>query len=235
MDKQEFITWIKEQRYVGKGFIEDEAELVKRLYRTLDRFRAYLQEEHGIANIEDTTLDMLRQFNFNYVENDDQNLRLAFSYLGMKELAEYMVMVSADKYFRNRKLAVMLKALDNLKGYVKNLRKINIRMASELLEAGATPEGRIEIAEITGIPVEAVLKMVQCCDLSRMIGMAGKTLYRALSMGYDTLEKFRATTPEQIKSEYNTYLQENGERSNRMVNFPSFVHQGRKLEDVIVY
>ena len=235
MDKQAFIIWIKEQRYVGKSFKEDEEEQARRLYRTLDRFCVYLQEECGIKHIEHTTLDMLQKFDFNYPENDDQNLRLAFSYLGRKELVDFMVMVSADKYFRNKKLAVMLKAMDDLKGYVKDLRKAKIRMASELLEQGATPEGRAELTAKTGVPAEDLLKLVHCCDLCRMIGMAGQTLRRANAMGYDTLEKFRSTTPERIEAEYNTFLLNNGERSNRMVNFPSFVHQARKLEDVVIF
>ncbi|TFG72970.1 MAG: DUF4332 domain-containing protein [Anaerolineales bacterium] len=235
IDKKEFVDWIKKQHYVGKGFREDEEELTTRLYGSLDRFYVYLQEQHGIAHIEDTTLDILRQYDFNYPENDDQNLRLAFDYLGKQELAAYMVMVSADKYFRNKKLAVMLNAMDALQIYVKDLRKANIRMASELLEQGATPGGRTELAVKTGVPEEQILKLVQCCDLCRMTGMAGQTLRRAFAMGYDTLEKFRATPPECIEVEYVNFLQETGEKSNKMVDFPSFVHQSQKLGDVIVY
>ena len=75
MEKQAFIAWIKDQIYVGKGFKEDEELQVKRLYRTLDRFCIYLREKHDIERIEDTTLDILRQFDFNYPANDDQNWR----------------------------------------------------------------------------------------------------------------------------------------------------------------
>ncbi len=234
MEKTAFISWLKEQQYVGKGFREDEQELTSRMYRTLDRFCDYLEEQHGIDHIEDTTLDILRQFEFNYSENDDQNLRLAFAFIGKQELAAYMVMVSADKYFKNKKLAVVLKSMDSLKIYVKDLRKANVRMASELLEQGATPEGRADLATVTGIPEGDLLTLVQCCDLCRMIGMAGETLRRAFAMGYDTLEKFRTATPEGINSEYNVFLRTYGERSNKMVNFPSFVYQARKLEDIVV-
>ena len=108
-------------------------------------------------------------------------------------------------------------------------------MASELLERGATPEGRAQLAEVTGVPADALLKMVRCCDLCRMTGMAGKTLSRSFAMGYDTLGKFRASTPEQIEAEFSEYLRARGERSNRMVSFSSFVRMSRKLEDVISY
>ena len=160
---------------------------------------------------------------------------MVFSHLGRRDLTEHLGMVSADKYFRNKQLTGVLKAVDDLKDYAKSLRRADIRMASELLERGATPEGRAQLAEATGVPVEALLRMVQCCDLCRMTGMAGQTLRRARAMGYDTLPKFRASTPEQIEAEFDAYLQATGERTNRMVRFSSFVYQARKLEDVIVY
>ena len=65
--------------------------------------------------------------------------------------------------------------------------------------------------------------------------MAGKSLMRAFEMGYDTLAKFRATTPEQIEAEYKAYLLANKLRGNKMVSFASFVWQANRLEDVIVY
>jgi hypothetical protein len=235
MDKQDLIDRIKEQLYAGKGSRERKEAQVALLCRTLGRFCTYLCEAHGIERIEDTTLDALRQFEFRYAENDDHHLRLAFSYLDRKDLIDFLGMVSADKYFKNKKLTVILKAMGDLQGYAKNLRKADIRMASELLERGATPEGRAQLAEVTGVPAEALLKMVQCCDLCRMTGMAGQTLRRSFAMGYDTLEKFRASTPEQIEAEFSAYLCASGERTNRMVSFASFVRQAGKLEDVVEY
>jgi hypothetical protein len=222
MERQALIDWIKEQPYSGKGFQEDEQGQAALLYRTVDRFCAYLSEVHGIAEIEDTTLEALRGFEFNLPENDDHHLHLVFSYLGRTDLTDYVSMVSADKYFRNKKLTSILKAMDDLKGYAKNLRTAaGIRMASELLEQGATPEGRAQLVEATEVPAEALLQMVQCCDLCRMTGMNGQTLRRSLAMSYDTLAKYRAATPEQIEAEHNVYLQTTGERSNRMVSFSS--------------
>ena len=75
-------------------------------------------------------------------------------------------------------------------------------MASDLLERGATPAGRAQLAKDTGVPEAVLLRMVHCCDLCRMTGMAGKTLKRSLDMGYDTLASLRATTPERIEAEF---------------------------------
>ena len=40
-------------------------------------------------------------------------------------------MVSADKYFRNKKLTTVFKAMDDLKGCIKDLRKAKVRLASD--------------------------------------------------------------------------------------------------------
>ena len=233
MDRQALIAQIKTERYAGKRFQEDEATHSARLFRSLDRFDAYLREQ-GIERVEDTTLEVLKAFPFNYPENDDEHLRWVFSYLGRRELVETMGMVSADKYFHNKKLRTAFKALPELSAYIPDLRPAGIRMAAELLERGATPAGRAEISEASGVPEDVVLELVHCADLCRMTGMGGKTLYRAREMGYDTLAKCRAVTPEQIEADLIAYLASTGERTNRMIRFSSFVHQARRLADVVV-
>ena len=235
MGGQKAIDWIVDQLYAGKPTTPRKQEEAVLLSQTLDRFLAYLSNECGIDRIEDTTPEALHAFEFDLPANDDHHLRLVFSHLGRSDLLEFLGRVSADKYFRNKKLTGVLKAMAGLKGYVRDLRKAEIRMASELLERGATPEGRAQLVEATGVPAESLLKMVQACDLCRMTGMAGKTLMRSFAMGYDTLQKLRATTPEQIEAEFDAYLCTTGERANRMVVFSSFVRQAGKLDDVIVY
>jgi hypothetical protein len=97
-------------------------------------------------------------------------------------------------------------------------------LATELLERSAMPEGRTALEEATGIPVDVLLRMVYYCDLCRVTGMAGRSLRRAVGMGYDRLESFRATTAERIEAEFDTFLETSGERANRMVSFTSFIH-----------
>ena len=235
MDQQDLIASVEEQIYTGKGSVGRKEEQVQSLHGTLDRFQSYLSTEHGIERFEDTTLDALRHFEFDLPANDDHHLRLVFSHLGRTDLLEYLSMVSADKYFRNKKLTAVLQAMDDLQGYAKDLRRVDIRMAFELLERGATPKGRAQLLAATDVPPDALLQMVQCCDLCRMTGMNGQTLRRSVAMGYDTLAKFRASTPEQIEAEFDAYVSMTGERTNKMVSFPSFIHQANRLEDVIVY
>ena len=109
MDQPSLIARAVEQVSLGKSSEERKKEQVVRLHGSLDRFCAYLSEQHSIECIEDTTLDALRQFEFDLLANDDHHLRLVFSHLGRTDLLEYLAMVSADKYSRNKKLTVVLK------------------------------------------------------------------------------------------------------------------------------
>ena len=55
--------------------------------------------------------------------------------------------------------------------YAEKLNSINIYTTSDLLEAGATPLGRKELAEKTGISGKLILKWVNMADLFRIKGV----------------------------------------------------------------
>jgi hypothetical protein len=235
MDRESPTEWITEKLYAGRQLTEREQEGVPLLAVTLGRFVDHLRDSHGIERLDDTSLEALQGFEFDLPANDDHHLRIVFLYFGRSDLLEHLDMVSADKYFRNKKLVVALKEMADLKEHIKSLRKVGVRMASDLLALGATPEGRAGLAAETGIPADALLKMVRCCDLCRMTGMAGKTLRRVMDMGYDTLPKWRAVEPEIIEADLADYLKQRGERANRMIPYGSYVRQARRLEDVITF
>ena len=222
-----------EDEVVGPSGLRHEDR--ERLLRTLERFSTHLTAKSGVAEIEDTTLEALRAYPFDLEGNDDHNLRLVFQLYGRDDLLAHLSMVSADKYFRNKRLRVALKAVDGIAPHVKALGKVKVRMATDLLAQGATKEGRARLAAASGVPEETILRMVECCDLSRMTGMGGKTLARSLAMGYETLAAFRASTPERIRQDLEAYLLARDERTSRMIDYGSFVHQARRLEDVIEY
>ena len=178
MYEQHLVDHVFEQLRAPRHTAAEQAELAEYLLATLDRLTAHLRD-HGIERLEDTSLEVLRQFEFHYAGNDDHHLRLVFSHLGRPDLNEHIAMVSADKYFQNKKLTVALKEIDDFAGHQNRLRQTGIRMASELLERGATPEGRAQLTGASGVPPDTLLQMVHCCDLCRMTGMGGQTLKRA--------------------------------------------------------
>jgi len=234
MDRIALVEWLKHQPYIGPGYLKEEAEKTRRLFHTLDRFQQHLAQ-CGIVSLEETTLEALQSFEFRDEGNDDGHLRPTFAYLGLSDLQAYVDQVSADKYFRRKMLLSVFKDMDEMKPAIKALNKIGVRMAADLVAQGATPVTRQAVAERSGLPYETVTRMVRCCDLCRMTGMAGQALRRSLAMGYDTLPKFRNATADEIRTALKHYLTETGERSNSMLDYGWFAAQARQLPDLIVY
>jgi len=233
MDRQLLTEWLKGQPYVGPGFQKREgSEAVNRLNHTLDRFEQYLAQR-GLTSIEQTTLEALKEFDFQDEDDDDGQLRNVFSFLGRSDLLAYIDQVSADKYFRRKTLQTIFKDMDEMGPSIKALHKIRVRMASDLLARGETPAGRQALVDQSGLPYETITRMVHCCDLCRMTGMAGQALRRSLAMGYNTLAKFRSAEPDEVRQAVRNYLAMTGERSNSMIDYGSFVFQARQLPDRI--
>jgi len=69
------------------------------------------------------------------------------------------------------------------------LKKQGIRSNLDLLEAGRTGEGRIQLTREAGIPVASILPLVHRADISRLAYVRGKTVKHLCGGGYDTLEK----------------------------------------------
>ena len=233
MNRQAFIAWLKQQKYAGK-IQAGTPEALARLDACLDRLEAYLAARWDSVVLVDTPLPALQQFPFDLVANDDGNLGSLFSYLDRPDLVRYMGQVSALKYFGNKTLDSIFKDMPEMKSSVKALHKGKIQMAAGLHTQGATPTGRAEIARQSGLSEGTVLLMVKCCDLCRMTGMAGQALRRSLAMGYDTLARFRAATPEGIRADLQAYLERTGERSNAMIDYAWFIEQANDLEDQII-
>ncbi len=233
MDRQGLIEWLQGQPYVGPGFQKGEgSEAVTRLYHSVDRFEQYLAER-GISSIEETSLEALKEFDFHDEDDDDGQLRNVFSYLGRSNLLAYIEQVSANKYFRRKTLQMIFKDMDEMTPPVKALHKIRIRMASDLLARGETRAGRQALVDQSGLPYETITRLVHCCDLCRMTGMAGQALRRSLATGYNTLAKFRSAEPDEVRQAIRNYLAKTGERSNSMIDYGSFVFQARQLPDRI--
>ncbi|MCX6648011.1 MAG: DUF4332 domain-containing protein [Candidatus Bathyarchaeota archaeon] len=73
------------------------------------------------------------------------------------------------------------------KVYSEKLHAINIYHTSELLKAGATPRGRRELAERTGISQELILEWVNLSDLFRIKGIGEEYSDLLEEAGVDTV------------------------------------------------
>jgi predicted flap endonuclease-1-like 5' DNA nuclease len=82
--------------------------------------------------------------------------------------------------------------------YAEKLNSINIYTTSDLLEAGATPLGRKELAEKTGISDKLILEWVNIADLFRIKGVGEEYSDLLEEAGVDTVVELARRVPENL-------------------------------------
>jgi predicted flap endonuclease-1-like 5' DNA nuclease len=82
--------------------------------------------------------------------------------------------------------------------YAEKFNSINIYTTSDLLEAGATPLGRKELAEKTGISDKLILEWVNIADLFRIKGVGEEYSDLLEEAGVDTVVELAKRVPENL-------------------------------------
>lgn len=93
--------------------------------------------------------------------------------------------------------------------YAEKLRAAGIRTIGALLSAGATPEGREELAEKTGIGEEYILDWVNRADLMRIRGVGEEYSDLLEKAGVDTVVELARRNPDNL---YEKLLEVNAEK-----------------------
>ncbi len=121
--------------------------------------------------------------------------------------------------------------------HAKKLNSVNIYTASNLLEAGATPRGRKELAEETGISHNLILEWVNIADLSRIKGVGEEYSDLLEEAGVDTVVELAKRVPENLHIKM---LEVN--KKKNLVNRPpvlsavkNWVEQAKKLPRKVEY
>ncbi|NLA79578.1 MAG: DUF4332 domain-containing protein [Chloroflexi bacterium] len=82
--------------------------------------------------------------------------------------------------------------------YAEKLQAIGIRTVEALLKAGATPKGREEIAEQSGITKTLILEWVNHADLYRIKGVGEEYSDLLEEAGVDTVVELATRNPENL-------------------------------------
>ena len=82
--------------------------------------------------------------------------------------------------------------------YREKLRQAGIRNVDDLLDKGCTPQGRQEIAEITGISEKLVLRWVNEADLYRIRGIGKEYAELLEAAGVDTVPELAQRVPSHL-------------------------------------
>jgi len=119
----------------------------------------------------------------------------------------------------------------------EKLNSINIYTISDLLKAGATPLGRKELAEKTGISGKLILEWVNLADLFRIKGVGEEYSDLLEEAGVDTVVELAKRVPENLHAK----MLEVNEQKKLVRRPPSlsavkdWVEQAKKLKRIVEY
>ena len=122
--------------------------------------------------------------------------------------------------------------------YAQKLQKSGIRTVNALLNAGATPKGRSQIAEKTGIDGTYILKWVNMADLYRIKGIGSEYSELLEKAGVDTVKELKNRKPENLYQKI-TELHSSGTKIVRQLpglkRIKSWIDQAKKRPPAIKY
>lgn len=93
--------------------------------------------------------------------------------------------------------------------YAAKLREAGVATLEQLLEKGATPKGREELAEKTGISGKLILEWVNHADLFRIKGIGSEYSDLLEEAGVDTVVELSRRVPENL---YQKLVEVNNEK-----------------------
>lgn len=121
--------------------------------------------------------------------------------------------------------------------YAEKLRAAGIKTVEALLEACASPKGRKDMAEKTGISDALILKWTNHADLFRIKGIAGQFAELLEASGVDTVKEFRHRNAENLHAK----MVEVNEKKNLTNRIPSvgqlqeMIDEANTLEPKMTY
>jgi len=121
--------------------------------------------------------------------------------------------------------------------YADKLKQSGIATIEALLEKGASPQGRQELAEATGISLALILRWVNHADLFRIKGVGSEYSELLEASGVDTVPELAQRNPENL---YLKLIEVNQEK--KLVRRPptqsqvkDWVQQAKQLARVVTY
>ncbi len=94
--------------------------------------------------------------------------------------------------------------------HVKKLAAVGVKNVAQMLKAGQTQSGRQELAEQTGVPLDAILEFVKLSDLARIAGLKSIRARLYHDAGADTIEKLAQWDPEELGAMLAAFVEQTG-------------------------
>ncbi|KAA0240605.1 MAG: DUF4332 domain-containing protein [Dehalococcoidia bacterium] len=82
--------------------------------------------------------------------------------------------------------------------YAEKLKAAGVAQTDDLLQAGATPQGRKSLAQKSGIDEQMILQWVNHCDLMRIKGVGSEYADLLEAAGVDTVKELAQRRPDNL-------------------------------------
>jgi predicted flap endonuclease-1-like 5' DNA nuclease len=121
--------------------------------------------------------------------------------------------------------------------YTQKLREAGIATTQALLKKGASPQGRKEIAEKTGISEKLILEWVNHVDLFRIKGVGEEYSDLLEAAGVDTVPELAQRNPENLHQKLVAVNQEKKlvRQLPNQAQVSDWIEQAKRLPRVITY
>jgi len=123
------------------------------------------------------------------------------------------------------------------RAYAQKLQDLGIKSVQALLEKGATPQGRREIAAQAGIGEPLVLRWVNHADLSRIKGIGGQYAELLEIAGVDTVAELAQRNAENLHKHLIAANEEKKlvRKLPNQTQVSNWVKQAKKLPRAVAY
>lgn len=121
--------------------------------------------------------------------------------------------------------------------YAAKLNEIGVKTTEELLKRAATPKGRKDLAEESGISEKLILKWANHADLFRIKGIAGQFAELLEAGGVDTVKELRHRVAENLQKKLEEVNNEKHlcGRVPAVKEIEKMIAQAKELEPVMTY
>lgn len=205
MDERGFVVYLE-----GKN---KSKRTIKRYLSFMDTYRSYLGEYKFGMNVEAAKPQDVRD----YADwADEQGLKTPQHLWAIMEYAEFSLnepvrlmanRLIGEHYARESKIQDFL-GVDPQHAHA--LASAGIRDPIQMLEAAGRPEDRDLLCRKTGIPQEALLKILRLCDLARIPGLKDIRAPLYYNAGFETLDEIARWEPEDLRQKLIDYIAETG-------------------------
>jgi hypothetical protein len=206
MDEKEF------RKFLKRGGRSPSA--LERVIAYVKEFERYLQEHPG-KGLDEARPEDLEAY-VAWIERTPKAsakshlwaIRYYYEYVANEEMR---LLSSALRQQRIKRKPFPLKEFRGVNPeYVTRLAAAGIRNDAQMLKAGRTRNGRLELSERTGIPLDAILEFVKLSDLARIFAVKGVRTRLYYDAGIDTLEKMAQWDPAELRKMLVEFVERTG-------------------------